>query len=262
MMTMKTTKSVSVDVRRPGEAGRRRAGRIRARVCLLLAGCASLVAPGVATPGHQGALAAQSAAAGDHAPRVGCLRGRPLPACKSFWLVEMQGYTPLTQSGRSVTYSGGPQVRLEAFESTLEWNLGHMVNLSPTFALGGTLSVGPSGGSGIFSGARLRARRWMSPDWSLELSGGLLDSDARYPSARGVTFDARVNIRDQGAFFVRWDGASLAPDNFPESGHFDPGGFQQALSIGAAAGSAPGLIGTAALGLGYVILFGLYLSDS
>ena len=244
---------------------RSRGGSVRAGwlpMALTLAVLGTLAAPGMGLFGDMGRLAGQDAPGNDGTARVGCLRGQPLPACKSFWLVEMQGYTPLAQSSRRVTYGSVQPVEIQAFESNLEWNLGHMVNLTPTFALGGTLSIGPSGGTGIFSGARLRARRWISPDWSLEVSGGLLDSDARYPSARGVTFDARVNIRDQGAFFVRWDGASLSPESFPESGHFDPGGFQQAISIGAAAGSVPALVGTGALGLGYVILLGVYLSDS
>ena len=256
---MTTTKGTRV---RRTQGPHQRFGRSWLRRLNLLATLASLAVPWTGTHGASGRLAAQAPPAGEGASTVGCLRGRPLPACKSFWVVEMQGYTPLAQSSRSVSYGGGPQVAVEAFESNLEWNLGHMVNLSSTLALGGTLSIGPSGGTGIFTGARVRARRWMSPDWSLELSGGLLDSDARYPSARGVTFDARVNIRDQGAFFVRWDGASLESESFPESEYFDAGGFQHALSIGAAAGSVPALVGTGALGLGYVILLGVYLSDS
>ena len=237
-----------------------RAGRLP--MAFILAALGTLAVPGMGLAGDMGQLAGQDASGNDAPARVGCLRGQPLPTCKSFWLLEMQGYTPLTRTSRRVTYGSVRPVEVQAFESNLEWNLGHMVNLTPTFALGGTLSIGPSGGTGIFSGARLRARRWISPDWSLEVSGGLLDSDVRYPSARGVTFDARVNIRDQGAFFVRWDGASLSPESFPESEYFDPGGFQQAISIGAAAGSVPALVGTGALGLGYVILLGVYLSDS
>ncbi len=240
-------------------------GRLRTRrlpLGLTLAALGTLLVPALKHSAGMGRLAAQDAAGNAAAPRVGCLRGQPIPACKSFWIVEMQGYTPLAQSSRRVTYGGGPSVEIQAFESNLEWNLGHMVNLTPKFALGGTLGIGPSGGTGIFTGARVRARRWISPEWSVELSGGLLDSNVRYPSARGVTFDARVNIRDQGAFFVRWDGASLPPESFPEAEHFDPGGFQQAVSIGAAAGSVPALVGTGVLGLGYVILLGVYLSGS
>lgn len=196
------------------------------------------------------------------APRIGCFRGRPLPACKSFWIVEMQGYQPLAQTTRSVSYSDGRPVEMTAFESSLEWNVGHMVNVSPTFAIGGTLSVGPHGGSGIFTGLKARARHWLSQDLSLELAGGLLDAGGDYPPASGATADIRINIRDQGAFFVRWDGVSLSDVQFPDASYFDEGGFQQAISVGASAGSVPALIATGALGLGYVILLGIYLGDS
>jgi hypothetical protein len=185
-----------------------------------------------------------------------------LPSCKSFWLVEMQGFEPLAQSTRNVRYSDGLAVPVETFESTLEWNVGHMVNVTPAWAFGGTLSVGSQGGSGIFTGVKLRARRWISPDWSLELAGGLLESGAQYPSARGVTADLRINVRDQGAFFVRWDRVRVSVQSWPDDSYFDPGGHQQAVSLGAAAGSVPALIGTGALGLGYVILLALFLSDS
>jgi hypothetical protein len=195
-------------------------------------------------------------------PRIGCFRGRPLPTCKSFWLVEMQGFTPLGQTTRSVSYSDGQPVEMTAFEGRLEWNVGHMVNLSPTFALGGTLSVGPHGGSGIFTGLKVRARQWLSEDLSLELAGGLLEYGQHYPSSRGATADVRINVRDQGAFFVRWDGVSLPGVQYPDASYFDEGGFQQAISVGAAAGSVPALIATGALGLGYVIVLGLFLADS
>ena len=196
------------------------------------------------------------------APRTGCFRGRPLPTCKSFWIVEMQGYQPLAQTTRLVSYSDGRPVEMTAFEGSLEWNVGHMVNVGPTFAIGGTLSVGSHGGSGIFTGLKARARHWISEDLSLELAAGLLEAGGQYPSARGATADVRVNIRDQGAFFVRWDGVSLSGVQFPDASYFDEGGFQQAISVGAAAGSVPALIGTGALGLGYVIVLGIFLGNS
>lgn len=203
-------------------------------------------------------LQAQDAQASE--PRTGCFRGRPLPACKSFWLVEMQGFTPLVQTKRLVRYSDGQPVEATAFESSLEWNLGHMVNVSPTFAIGGTLSVGPHGGSGIFTGLKARARHWLSEDLSLELAGGLLEAGGHYPSARGATADARINVRDHGAFFVRWDGVSLSGIQYPDASYVDEGGFQQAVYVGAAAGSVPALIGTGALGLGYVIVIALVIA--
>jgi len=192
---------------------------------------------------------------------VGCLRGRPLPDCRTFWIVEMQGSTPLVQTRRTVVYQGDTQQGNSAIDQVLEWNVGHMVNLTPEFAVGGELTLG-TGNTDIFTGMRLRARRWLSEDLSMELEGGLLRTDAgqsRYPGVYGGTVDVRLNIRDQGSFYVRWDGVHLEPQDFDYM--FDPGGFHHGLSVGASAGSVPALIGTGALGLAWAILFGLYLSD-
>jgi hypothetical protein len=74
----------------------------------------------------------------DARPEIGCFRGRPLPACKSFWIAEMQGSSPVAQTSRTVRFdsdperSGSPQFfedQLTTFDSVLEWNLGHMANL-------------------------------------------------------------------------------------------------------------------------------------
>lgn len=193
--------------------------------------------------------------------QVGCFRGEPLPACRSFWLVEMQAHTPLAQTTRQVNYGGGQSVAVEEFESVLEWNVGHMVNLSPSWAVGGVLTAG-TGNLDPFVGLKVRARRWMSKDWSVELEGGLLRTSHGSSAGSGVTTDLRVNIRDQGAFYLRWDALDLPPWDSPYSGYVDPGGFEQALSVGAAAGSVPALIGTGALGLGYLVLWGTVLAGS
>lgn len=197
--------------------------------------------------------------------KVGCLRGRPLPACKSFWLIEMQGSTAVVQTTRMVSYGGDLQTATDAFGEVLEWNLGHMVNVSPTFAVGGVLTVG-SGSSDALTGLRLRARHWLSDDLSVELEGGLLKTTAggaAYPGTNGATADLRLNIRDQGSFFVRWDGVSL-PEVLPTESwmHHDPGGFHHALSVGASAGSVPALLGTGALGVAWVIFFAVYWTGS
>lgn len=228
----------------------------QAGMAALAAVVTSMSAPAV---GEGAGLAAQEP--DEAGPQIGCFRGRPLPACKTFWLIELQGYKPLAQTTRTITYSDGNPVSVRAFEGTLEWNAGHMINLTPSFAVGGLLSIGPRGGSGAFAGLKARARHWLSEDLSVELTGGLLEAASQYPSGRGATADVRINIRDQGAFFVRWDGVSLGAREQVEPGYVDERGFQQAISIGAAAGSWPAVIGTGALGLGYVIVLGLFLAN-
>jgi len=172
----------------------------------------------------------------------------------------MQGYTPLAQTTRLVDYGGYGPVSVQAFEDQLEWNFGHMANVTPSLALGGLLTLGTGGGSGAFAGVKARARKWLGPEVSLELEGGLLRSGAAYPAANGVTAEVRLNISDHGSFFVRWDGLDLSGVSDPY-GYRDVGGFQQALSVGAGLGSKPALVGTGALGLGYVILIGIFLAS-
>lgn len=206
-----------------------------------------------------GVDAAAQAATPD-APQIGCFRGRPLPDCRSFWIVEMQGSTPLAQTERGVTWSGGQTVAREAFDHVLEWNLGHMANLTPTFALGGVVTAG-TGSDGPFTGLKLRARRWLTSEVSLEVEGGLMQTNAmntRFPAETGGTADVRLNIRDQGSFYVRWDGVTLSEQVLGPD-YADPGGFQQALSVGVSAGSVPALVGSGALGLGYLVLIALFI---
>lgn len=249
MMIMKTTKP---------DRTRRTRGTLLALGAALAAALTITPPTGAQEPPPPIATAAQPQ------PKVGCLRGRPLPACKSFWILEMQGTTALVQTTRLVSHGDGYETATDAFDERLEWNLGHMVNVSPTFALGGVLTVG-NGNTDALTGVRLRARRWMSRDVSVEAEGGLLRTTAggaTYPGVNGTTLGLRLNIRDQGSFFVRWDGVSIPEERRNDHWVFhDPGGFQHGLSVGASAGSVPALIGTGALGLAYTILLAIWWND-
>ena len=79
----------------------------------------------------------------------------------------------------------------------------------------------------------------------------------RYRGVFGATVDARVNIRDQGSFFLGWNGLPLSAETYPY-GLSDPGGFQQALLIGVSAGSVPALVATGACGVGVLVLVALF----
>jgi hypothetical protein len=231
----------------------------RRNVALAVAG---LLVVGATGPAGAGQLAAQAVDGAEDAARI-CFRGRPLPACRSFWIVEMQAYTPLSQSSRMVRYSTAPPVPLQSFEEQLEWNFGHMVNVTPDLAIGGLLTLGTGAGSGAFAGLKGRVRRWLGPQVSVEVEGGLLRSGVVYPPAHGVTADVRLNIGDHGSFFVRWDGIDVSGESIDYGGGYgfhDAGGFQQALSVGAGVGSKPALVGTGVLGLGWVILLGAFLA--
>ena len=193
--------------------------------------------------------------------RVGCFRGRPLPACKSFWIVEMQGHEPLVQTTRTIQYNHATPYQTDWTEFALEWNLGHMANVTPTLALGGVMTLG-TGSDGPFTGLKARARGWVSPAVSVELESGLLRTTGGggfYPARNGLTADVRLNVRDQGSFYVRWDGVDLPArvTDFMD----EPGGFHQALSIGVGLGSKPALWATGAVAAGYLALLGLLIAS-
>lgn len=195
--------------------------------------------------------------------RIGCFRGRPRPACASFWIVEMQGSVPLAQSARRVQQGTGPFIARDATESVVEWNVGHMVNVGEHYAFGGVLTVG-SGNDDVLTGIKARGRRWLSSDVSVELEAGLARSNAgstRFPGVSGFTSDARLNIRDQGSFYVRWDVLSLPEQRFQGGDYYDPGGTHHGVSVGASAGSIPALIATGALGLTYAVLLAIFIAD-
>lgn len=157
----------------------------------------------------------------------------------------------------------GPTFVREPFDAVVEWNVGHMVNTSPGWALGGELTVG-SGNDDPLTGLRARARRWLTSDLSLELEGGIVRSnaaDTQFPGIAGPTAALRLNARDQGFFYVRWDALSIPEESRPDIDH-DPGGTHHGVSVGAAAGSWPGLIGTGTLGLVYAVLLGTYVSQA
>lgn len=229
---------------------------------------AAALATGLALPhgleaqGHVDAQASAPEQDAGSGPSSGCFRGRPLPACGSFWLIEMQRSTPLAQTSRTVRWgTNGPEERWDAITQTWEWNLGYMANLTPDFALGALVTIG-TGNDDFLTGTKLRARRWLSPNLSLELEGGILWTNAGgpfSPPVSGSTADLRLNFRDQGSFFVRWDGFRL-PSSEPilvpgGYGFTDPGGFQHGISVGASAGSTPALIATGAFGLAIIILW-------
>jgi hypothetical protein len=95
------------------------------------------------------ALAAQS-----------CFAAQPLPRCRSYWL---------TEAGLSVRLDHHPET--ESGSATLE--LGYMVNLSPSSALGAAVFFRggePVGGIGF----RPRYRRWFNSHVSLDVAPGIV----------------------------------------------------------------------------------------
>jgi len=199
--------------------------------------------------------------------QAGCLRGQRLPQCKTFWIIEIQGLVPVAQTSRVVTTSSDHAFSYEAhaFDYAVEWNLGHMVNVGEGYGVGGVFTVG-SGNADPLTGIRARGRKWLAKNLSIEVEGGLLRSDAagsRGESLNGWTAGARLNIRDQGSFFLRYDRLNVPKQTrpIPNDGYSDPGGSHHGLSVGANAGSVPALLGTGALGAFLLVLSALTSYD-
>lgn len=241
-------------------------GRSKGRVTGALPGVGAIVAgmvtavfPLAAPVGAQGV-----ADTADAEPSIGCWRGRPLPECRSFWLFEVQGNLLLSGGDRTVLFPDDRVVTQDALESTLEWNLGHMVNVSDRVAVGGMVTLG-TGSSDVLTGLKGRARWWIHRDYSVELGAGALRTDLTGSFAGdplwGATVDLRLNIQDRGSFFLRWEGVGV-----PEGGRFgEPQpreDFKNAIYVGVGLGSDWAAIATAAGGIGYLVLLGIFLSGS
>lgn len=196
-----------------------------------------------------------SAAAGLHgqnvpgeAPAAFCWRGQPLPACASFALFELEGALAVA-STTEVHESSTLTTEYPVFENELKWHLGAMRNLSEEWALGATVSLG-TGSPSPLTGIRVRARRWLEPNVSLELEAGAVNTgiNDRFGSGLGwgPTFGARLNLGDYVSVFTRWEGAYARAGS---TTYFSrKAGFHQGLYVGVSAGSTVAVAGSAVLG--------------
>lgn len=221
---------------------------------LVLASLAVLALPGAARSQTSGA----PDPVGDPAGRVGCFRGRPLPDCRSFWIFEIQVTTPVASRDRVFLGADGSTYRGETLDRELEWNVGHMVNVSSRLALGGVLTAGTGSPDGL-AGVKVRGRYRLDPEVSLELEGGWLRSQAngtRPDGVDGVTADLRLNLADRISAFATWDRLFYDPDPYAVGTRDD--GF----SVGLGLGSWPAVVGTGVVGLAFAVLLGLYVSQA
>lgn len=123
--------------------------------------------------------AAQTDTASKPAPHL-CWRGKPAPACSTFWITEF-GYDANLASTHSTVvndFSGGlSQAQdLRDFESRVVWTIGPMFNTRPLRAVGATLSLGPVN-HGNRAALEVRKRWWTPERAALDLSAGLTRMD-------------------------------------------------------------------------------------
>lgn len=168
----------------------------------------------------------------DSAPREGCLRGWPLPGCRSFWITEFEWDRPLTRTE-------DPNMAV--------WRLGHMWNFAGASAVGGALTFELAGPR---YGVLARYRRWIGPSLGVDLSPGVFVKHGQV----GFTGQAALTFADAVGLTSRID-VSERP--------LWPAGAARQVSwwVGAKLGAKPGIlvgtIGPAALVLGAIICFGV-----
>ena len=206
-----------------------------------------------------GTLAPPAAAQEGGDTRALCLNGGPRPACATFVVVEVQGVLPLVRNTRLVRWFGGHEMEDTPYADRLQWELGFLHNVSERWALGGTVRLG-AGSTDALTGVTVRARRWLSDDVGLDLSSGAtflaVSTPERYGRTTGWLADARLNFNDDAYAGLRYEVVPIEPFAGSED-TFDPGGNAQALSVLVGMGSEWAIGGTAALGLGLVLLLSL-----
>ena len=183
----------------------------------------------------------------DEADRLACFRIRPLPACRGYWLVEVQGVVPIASTKQTDVFRGSVDV---FDDNNLEFNLGYMLNVSRSLSGGGAIVLG-SGSGGIPDGARARLRWWTREKLSLELEGGILRTNLGSwvgSPLVGPSIGVRANLYDIGALLVRYDRVEVPADE-PWAG-----GAASGLSLGASASSGGALVVSTLIGLGLVLM--------
>ena len=122
-------------------------------------------------------------------PGQACFRGRPQPACGSFWL---------TEADAGVVLAGRNGLRGENLRLGIE--VGWMHAIGERSAIGGGIAGGYD--LGEYASLRPRYRRWLTGTWALDLSPGI-----RWTPGRIETVEARVAVgwRDLAAVWTEVD---------------------------------------------------------
>jgi hypothetical protein len=173
-----------------------------------------------------------------------CLRSRPYPECRVFFVTNAGVYTRLVGG-----LGGGPvRVILDG---------GAMVNLSPKNAIGGSwFVIGDE--DGLSTGPVLRWRRWLGPTKSLDVAVGTIIAGGDVGRPGSVLGLVKYNP-------VHWFGIAARPELVRHSGYYENTGYRYVapgtkarLYLGAEFGGKPGLVvGSGVLALTVVGLVAL-----
>ena len=150
-------------------------------------------------------------------------------------LTEIGYYRTLVTTSAAYTRFAGDSTgyRVRDFGDHTLVELGIMQNHGTRSAVGGTLVLGADA-NGSRYGARVRYRRWLTPDGlSVDLSTGIISGTFRQFNRTAIlSTDVALNFADYGALVARME-AAHAQRRTPT-----------ALSGGVRLGSKPGLIAT------------------
>jgi hypothetical protein len=185
-------------------------------------------------------LAGPLAAQDDRVPGA-CFHPHPSDRCAWFPLIETGISARLTEHASDT--------RL-----LLDWRLGLMKNTGPRTAMGAAAFASAEGDFRV--GAVVRARRWLSPSTSLDLSAGLnLAGAGRYQSiaSPSPTFEARLASNDYLAATARVDLIHLRQDCVDAGCSSFGDRTSTRVYLGVGTGSTGGLITFAATGVLFVI---------
>ncbi len=169
-------------------------------------------------------------------------RGRPLPECKEFWLLEERLEFRLNDD--RAAYDKAPL--------NLALDVGHMFNLTSRYGIGGSFYF--AGNNERFvQGIRLRYRHWLNRETALDISPGIIftgddqglnAAKTKYP---GFIISAALGYKDLVAFNITMERYALNQFNSPTNSH-----SETIYSAGFTLGSYPaivGIVGTVMIGL-------------
>jgi hypothetical protein len=187
-------------------------------------------------------LAAQAPQPSPTEPKSFCLRGQPLPQCRSWFVLEVTG------AKRIVGTSAAQHINNPDLDEYVAWDLGVMRNMDSVRAKGWSLQVGGSSG-GTRIAAKLRRRRWLDNHFTRDVAIGPLVAQEQSRNNTGVVegfgaaAEAALGYND--LLGVMLDGDVL---------HVD-GRQAAALHVGARAESFVGAVISSIAVLGVYILY-------
>jgi len=146
-----------------------------------------------------------------------CLRGKALPECKSFLIIE-DSYAHQV-GGDGMHYAFG--------------EFGCMRNTSARWALGGTTLFGirGNGASELRGGAAMRVRRWLDSGHAVDFAAGPFLASADGLTRLGGAAEVIYNVGDRIHLTSRWEHVKM------------PRAQESSLYLGIGLGSKPALIG-------------------